>query len=232
MNATMHGELARPSALRFEWRHAWQIAAVLFVSLSLHWIPKALSPWLDPALSMAALMVFDALIVATLARSSRSWRTTALLGILLLLVYLSRRHEFVALPSIVLNLGVAAVFGITLLPGRTPLIVAMVTHALGNSAVDAEFARYLRRLNVAWCLFFVAMAITCAVLAFFAPFSWWSLFANVLSWPLIAAMFVLEYGVRRWFFPQLPAHTPLQTIVSALAYPAAAFRSVVTGRSR
>jgi uncharacterized membrane protein len=63
------------------------------------------------------------------------------------------------------------------------------------------------------------MAAAAALLALAAPFAWWSLFANVLSWPLIGAMFVADYLVRRFAFPHLPAHTPLQTIASVLSFP-------------
>jgi uncharacterized membrane protein len=81
-------------------------------------------------------------------------------------------------------------------------------------------------VTAAWVVFFLALAAASAVLALAAPFAWWSLFVNVLSWPLIGLMFVAEYGYRRLRHPHLPAHTPLQTIASALAFPARTARRI------
>ncbi len=39
----------------------------------------------------------------------------------------------------------------------------------------------------------------------YAPFEWWSLFVNVLSWPLIGVMFAAEWLVRRVAFPEFAA---------------------------
>ncbi len=56
------------------------------------------------------------------------------------------------------------------------------------------------------------------VLMLYAPFEWWSLFVNVLTWPLIGAMFVVEWVVRRLGFKELPSHTPLCIATKILAY--------------
>jgi uncharacterized membrane protein len=207
------------AGLEFTRERAWQVAAVLLVATSLHVVPQWLSSWIDPALSMIALMVIDAAVVAAVLRSSRSWRVAAALVLVFAVVILSRQQNLVALPSVLLNVLATAAFGLSLRRGRTPLIHVIAAYAMEPDPVEPDFARYLRRLTAAWALFFGAMAVACAVLALVAPFAWWSLFANVLSWPLIGAMFCLEYLVRRVLFPHLPDHTPLQTIASTLAFP-------------
>jgi uncharacterized membrane protein len=190
---------------------------IFAVSVSLHVVPQALAHRIDPSWTMAALLLIDALIVAALTRTLGAVRSVLLLTALLALVVLTRQQQFVALPSLLLNLTLAGVFGWTLRRDEVPLTLRIARHAYPQDMTPA-FERYLRRLTQAWALFFLAMAATTVLLALFAPFAWWSLFANILSWLLMAAMFLGEYAVRRLFFPHLPPHTPLQTLTSTMAF--------------
>jgi uncharacterized membrane protein len=217
---------ARP--LLLDRRRAWQVVTVLLVAVSLHVVPQMLRDWIDPGLSMVALMLVDALAFAALVRSRGTWRLAGLIALMFVVVYVSRQQNLVALPSIALNALIATAFGLTLRRGRTPMIEAIATWAMAPEPMTPEFAHYLRRQTQAWTIFFVLMMVACAVLALAAPFSWWSLFSNVLSWPLITAFFCGEYLVRRIWFPHLPDHTPLQTMSSALAYPGEAMRKAFT----
>jgi len=56
------------------------------------------------------------------------------------------------------------------------------------------------------------------VLILYAPFEWWSLFVNVLMWPLVGMMFAVEWMVRRFAFKELPPHTPLHIVARIVAY--------------
>lgn len=215
---------AHPPALRFGCRQAVQVLALLVAATSLHVVPQWLAPRFDAALTMVALMAVDAAVFAALMRTGAWWKTAALLAALFVAESVLRSQHLAALPSVALNLALAAAFAATLRRGRTPLVQAIAVHALGVATVDAAFARYLRGITCAWAIFFLAMAALSALLALTAPFAWWSLFANVLSWPLVALMFVAEYVWRRIRHPALPAHTPLQTLASALAYPLTAAR--------
>ena len=209
------------AAVRFDRRRLRQVLLVLVVSVSLHVVPQWLAAWFDPALTMIALMVLDAVVFAAVARSTGGWRVALLLAFVFAFVYASRQQQFVAAPSVVLNLLLAAAFGFTLRDGAMPLISRIAVHSFGLEILTAPFAGYMRALTGVWALFFVAMAAASLVLALAAPFAWWSLFANVLSWPLVGVMFVGEWAFRRVFHPHLPAHTPLQIIASALAFPGA-----------
>ncbi len=202
------------------------LALILLVSTSLHLVPQWLAPWLDPAWTMIGLMTLDALVVGWLVHSLRALRLAAGLLGLFALVLLTRQSAIVALPALLLNLTMATVFGATLLPGQVPLIERIARHAFPND-VTPSFAHYLRRLTLAWSLFFAALAATSIALALHAPFAVRSLFVNVLSWPLIASMFVLEWTIRRLFFRELPAHTPLQIVACTLS-----FRPQLNERSR
>ena len=207
-------------------RRAWHVTTLLVIAVSLHVIPQLLKEWIPPGLSMVVLMLVDALVFATLLHSRNTLRLAGVFAVMFVVVYVSHQQNLVALPSIALNGGIAVAFGLTLLPGRKPMIHTIAEWAMAPEPLTPEFVHYLRRQTQAWTVFFTLMAVTCAVLALAAPFSWWSLFANVLSWPLIGAFFCGEYLVRRIWFPHLPPHTPLQTIASALAYPGEALRRV------
>ena len=124
------------------------------------------------------------------------------------------------LPPILINGFMAWIFGSTLLHGRTPLIERAIILLHGTSEnITGDMALYARRLTSAWTLLFVVLATTNLALAALAgpgglllsaglsppvtvPLEAWSLFANVLNYLVVAAMFAVEYQVRRRRFPQ------------------------------
>lgn len=116
----------------------------------------------------------------------------------------------------------AWVFGQTLTADRTPLISQFIEllHEDREPPEPAVWV-YARKLTCAWTVFFIALAATNFLLAALAepdglllaggvrppitvPLSWWSLFANVIGYLLVAAFFVIEYAYRRHRFPQQP----------------------------
>ncbi len=198
-------------------RSVLMLAAAILVSTSLHVVPQWLRHLVDPAWSMLVLMVVDAILVATIVRSRAAIVTGGLLAALLFVTIALNKQIFAALPSVLLNVMLAAAFGATLRGGQTPLIVRIETAAAGSPPAP-EFERYLRNLTWAWTVFFIANGVASLLLIVFAPFEWWSLFSNVLTWPLIGAMFAIEWMVRRLLFPQLPAHTPLNIATKIFAY--------------
>ena len=206
------------------------VLLVLTVSVSLHVVPQWLKAWIDPAWTMAALMLLDALIIAVLVRSQGALRTVLLLAGLLALVVLTRQQSFVALPSLVMYVALTSVFGLWLRAGAEPLI-ARIARFSYPADMSPTFERYLRRLTAAWTLLFAVLGCITVVLALVAPFAWWSLFANVLSWAVMAAMFTGEWLMRRLLLPHLPAHTPLQTIGSTIVFAAGGGWSAVPPRT-
>ena len=198
-------------------RGLWLVTTVAIVlSIALHVVPQLLRDWFDPAGSMLVLMLVDACVVALIMRSRTALLVGVALAALLAAAVLSHQQILAALPSVALNLMLASVFGATLRPGETPLIARIAE--LDQGELPPKFARYLRRLTQAWAIFFVAMAGLSLVLMLYAPFEWWSLFVNVLTWPLIGLMFIAEWVVRRVGFNDLPPHTPLHIAAKILAY--------------
>ncbi|MGH8178752.1 MAG: ketosynthase [Steroidobacter sp.] len=126
-------------------------------------------------------------------------------------------------PPVLVPAFMAWIFGQSLLRGRTPLIAQLIRHMHTTSDVEPEPGvwAYARTLTWGWTLLFVTIATVNLVLAALAkpdglllasgitprvavPQEWWSLFANVIGYLLVAAFFVIEYAWRRHRFPQQP----------------------------
>jgi uncharacterized membrane protein len=126
------------------------------------------------------------------------------------------------LPPMLMLGFMAWVFGHTLRRGRTPLIESIIRALQGpQDDLDEEIIRYARRLTGVWTALLVLLAVVNTTLALCAepggllltvgvqpalavPISLWSLFANLLNYLLVAALFVGEFTFRRRRFPDQP----------------------------
>ena len=120
-----------------------------------------------------------------------------------------------------INLTLLWVFARTLRPGREPLITGFARKIHG--ALPAPIETYTRRVTVLWCIFFVAELVISAVLLTLSVESW-SLFVNVLTLPLVAAVFIAEYIYRVIRFRDF-AHASIWDGVRAFADEARARRT-------
>lgn len=91
-------------------------------------------------------------------------------------------------------------FGRTLFGARKPLCTQFAEMAHGS--ITLQHAHYARKVTWAWSAFFGLMATISTLLFFLAPLTVWSVFANFLTLPLIALMFIVEFGVRRRVLPK------------------------------
>lgn len=206
------------AAIQSSNRHTLVYAAgIIGLSTALHVVPQMLRDFVNPAWSMLVLMLIDATVVSLLIRRRGAAWAVLLFAALLGALIMTHQNVIAALPSIGLNLALAAGFGVTLRPGSTALLVR-IEQACSPLALTPTFARYLRQQTAAWTLLFIVMAATSLVLIIYAPYEWWSLFVNVLTWPLFGLMFVAEWLFRRAAFPHLPAHTPLAIVAMVFAY--------------
>ncbi|HEY0683550.1 MAG TPA: hypothetical protein VGD45_14540 [Steroidobacter sp.] len=127
----------------------------------------------------------------------------------------------------------AGVFGSTLLAGQSPLIEQIV-RLMDPVEPEPDVLIYARKLTLAWTLFFIALSATNLVLALLAepdglllaggitppftvPQEWWSLFANLIGYLLVAAFFLIEYAYRSHRFPRQPYRNMLDFFVRVLA---------------
>ena len=93
-------------------------------------------------------------------------------------------------------------FGRTLLPGGKPS-----SRALRATRAAARCRRSwngTRKLTAAWCVFFTAQLAGSALLLAFGSLESWSLFINVLSFPLVGLMFAGDYLYRVIRYRHLP----------------------------
>ncbi|HEY0940694.1 MAG TPA: hypothetical protein VGE08_11400 [Steroidobacter sp.] len=135
----------------------------------------------------------------------------------------------------------AGVFGSTLTAGQMPLIerlIRIMLEAAPEGATDPEpepaVRDYARKLTVAWTVFFVSLATVNLALGLLAepgglllsngmtppltvPQEWWSLFANMIGYLLVAAFFLIEYAYRRQRFPRQPYRNMLDFFLRVLA---------------
>lgn len=163
-----------------------------------------------PALAIALSMLSLALLAII---APRRWRRAviALFAVVALIALASGQGTQLSyLPPIVINLGLAAWFGVTLRAGNEPMISRFARIERGQLAPD--LVAYTRRLTLVWALFFLAMAATSAVLAILpspAPWAWFTSFGN---WICVAALFFGEHLYRRRRFAHYPHVSPMQVI--------------------
>lgn len=93
-------------------------------------------------------------------------------------------------------------FGRTLLRGREPLVTRLARRVHGVLQPDLE--TYTRRLTAAWCGFFAAQLAVSALLCGLASPGTWSIFINLMNFPLLVLMFVGEYLYRLVRHPDFP----------------------------
>jgi uncharacterized membrane protein len=123
-------------------------------------------------------------------------------------------------PPVALNAFMGWVFGHTLAAGHVPLI-EQIARTMGDPGepLPSDMASYTRQVTVAWTTLFVVLTIVNLALALCAvpggllrtagvepacavPLEVWSLFANVLNYLFVGALFAVEYAWRHRRFPQ------------------------------
>jgi len=112
-----------------------------------------------------------------------------------------------------------AVFGMTLRRGRHPLCTRCAQALRGS--LSPEVARYTRSVTLAWTLFFLGISLISTLLFVFCSIDVWSVFANFLTLPLIALMFVVEHLVRLRKLPYLERHSIMDSILAFRTIPEA-----------
>ena len=104
----------------------------------------------------------------------------------------------------------AIYFGRTLLPGEVPLATRIAQAVLPS--MPPAVVRYSRGVTLAWTIYFVAMTVISVALYVGSSTRTWSTFATVVSGPLVAVMFVLEFALRRRLLPASHCASIAQTV--------------------
>lgn len=186
-------------------------ASLLAYPVAVHW--SLLSNRND----LAVLALFVLCLSLTALFIGRLGVTTAAVVTILFLVLAASLLRGSVLPIAVLplifNSALCWMFGRTLGRGREALITRFA-RLIENEELPPDVVQYTRRVTFVWCLAFGAFALEVGLLAAFADPAVWSLFANVINYLLILALFALEYGYRRWRFRHRPHLSPFQFLVN------------------
>ena len=175
------------------------------------------------ALGATTLLVLIALSGAL--RRRRPWAYLAVAGTAAAALTLASApwaRILLFVPPIAVNLGLAWLFGHTLVSGRMPLVerIIRLLH-VRDDIKDPAVWSYARIVTGCWTVLFIVNATLCAALALVAapggllatlgipaPFTiptlYWSLFSDAGCYVLTGIMFVGEYQVRRRRFPWQP----------------------------
>lgn len=161
--------------------------------------------------NLGALVAIAPVVLIALVLAWRSPRRRLMLGVLVLLClalwswWPALEHHYGVvywLQHAGMQLVLGIIFGRTLVAGRQPLCTRFAEAVHGPLTPRHEI--YARQVTVAWTLFFAAMMLVSTALFFLAPLATWSVFANFMTLPLVALMFIVEYRVRRRVLPDLP----------------------------
>jgi len=96
-------------------------------------------------------------------------------------------------------LALAFLFGRTLRAGKEPLCTRFARIVHGS--LEPRVAAYTRKLTATWTVFFALLCAASCLLFLSGQREAWTLLANILTPAFIAALFLVEYAVRRRALP-------------------------------
>ena len=204
----------------------WQPVVLVLCIAGYQWLVHSVLTDGHAATLRVALMCLPlaalAYWIASRARNKLLW--SAILVAAALVIYVVEQKEHLGLeaaygiPHAAIYSVLLWVFATTLLPGRVALVTRLATRMHGTLPRDIEL--YTRRVTVAWCVFFAAQLVLSALLLKFSTLSTWSLFVNLLNFPLVVLMFICEYAYRILRFRDF-AHASLRQTVRSFTDDAA-----------
>jgi uncharacterized membrane protein len=194
------------------------IAPALGYALVAHLLTTAREPGALGALASLAPWALLALAVAwRSAHRVLAFAASALLAALAWRYWDALEHNtawMYYLQHIAMFIALGAAFALTLRSGREALCTRFARAVEG--ALSPGATAYTRVVTLAWAAFCAAMAAASTLLFFFAPLPAWSVFANLLTLPLVGAMFLAESVVRVRACPELAHHGVLGGVVRSV----------------
>ena len=183
----------------------WITVAVccgLYAVLAHRSTSAALPGWFE-ALVVSAPLLAVALVMAWRSGRRAAWMALWVAAVAVILVGAQALPDgtlwLVLLQNVGINAAMGLAFGRTLAPGSVPLVsrFAQVVHG----TLSPRLAASTRSVTLAWVVYFALTTVVSLVLFFCAPSALWSGFVNLLSLPLLGAMFAGEYMVRLVVIP-------------------------------
>ncbi len=153
-------------------------------------------------LEVAALVCLLGLALAAPLRRRRAWAWATLCFGAVMATGFSHSGwglYFLFLPPVLINSFLFLLFAQSLRAGQVPIISRVARHIRGE--LPDELAIYTRHLTQFWALLFACMGLVSLALALLADPEWWSIFTNFLSYLIIGSIFIVEFFLRRLWFP-------------------------------
>ncbi|MGB8600662.1 MAG: hypothetical protein WCD42_00530 [Rhizomicrobium sp.] len=115
-------------------------------------------------------------------------------AVLVIALYFVNARRAVQAYPIIISLGFAVLFGLTL---RFPPTVAERIARLSQPDLPPEGVRYTRRVTWVWFAFLLINAATALALTLWGTLTQWTLWCGLLSYVAMGLLFAGEYIVRR-----------------------------------
>lgn len=188
------------------WRYGWLVLLLAGYAGLVHY-----SNSMPDARRLGAFLASAPLVALGLGLAWRSsYRFTAVALVLCLSALalsrwqvLQKRYSLLYLLEDLTLYGVLSItFARSLAKNRVPLCTYWASLVHGTLPPIVE--RYTRTVTAVWAAFFVLIGAASVVLYVWTSLQVWSTFANFVTLPLIALMFLSEYVVRRRILP--PSH--------------------------
>lgn len=153
---------------------------------------------------LPALLLLGALLIIAplLGGHYRGGMIGAVLAVLLgLLWWLTplQTLQLFYLPPVAILLMLWWLFASSLLPGREPLVTRIAARL--HQRLSPALRRYTRAVTWGWLVVLSLLLVELTWLGCCASPVWWSLFANLLNYLILALVFLVEIGLRPLFLP-------------------------------
>ena len=189
------------------------MAVVAYEALA-HWLTvhAAASPW-------ALVIVWGPLLLSLAGYAAAKRRWPLLLAAVGGLAFVAAVGSLADMQRMYVaqHAGIHAVLGLafaaTLRAGHMPMITRVALRVHGGRMPEAKHA-YTRRVTQAWVAYFGVMAGASLALFAWAPWAWWSAFANLVTPVAMVLMMVGEWRLRYWLHPEFE-RVPIATAMRA-----------------
>lgn len=154
----------------------------------------------DRRLQWLALVWLLAIAVGGALIQRRLWAWAVLVvggGLLYWVVFAGNGLYALYIPPAAIPAALFMVFASSLRAGQVPL-VTRIARVMHDGPLPEDLVAYTRRVTQLWCGVCAALFLSAVLLALFASPRVWSLMTNVVHYVVLGAVFVLEYGYRRW----------------------------------
>jgi uncharacterized membrane protein len=210
----------------------WLIIALTLGYLAMAHVSLVRGSAMLAAIATAILVLLMLVSIGGRYRTALRVVGAAVGAAVVLLIWRGAPPVTLLLPPVLIPASIAWMFGRTLRPGSTPLVERLARGFHAPAVPAPQIIAYARRVNWAWTLLLAAVACANAwlvtslspgglmELAGFAPrwptspvtFVW---FGNSGTYLLIGGMFVVEFAIRVWRFPDYRFRNPLHFIREA-----------------